>query len=212
MKKLVTIAICLALLASCLAGCASQSPSPSSSPSPSENSPSPPANNVSPEPTPSEEPSPPEESDGNGNGGAGGGLEGSLEDIIQKIYDKIDPSVEMPFTMNTELSEDMGVEEDDFRAPIEYFIFAKGIPFSKGVASEAAIGAIPYSLVLLRLESGANVEDVKKTIRDNANPAKWICVGVDPGDVIVDNIGDLVVLIMSDNSKAIHEAFLKLAE
>jgi hypothetical protein len=50
-----------------------------------------------------------------------------------------------------------------------------------------------------------------KTIRNNVNPQKWICVGVDRENVIVDSIGDLVILIMSDNGpQALHEAFLNL--
>jgi hypothetical protein len=42
---------------------------------------------------------------------------------------------------------------------------------------------------------------------------KWVCVGVDPDNVIVDSIGDVVILIMSDdNAQALHQAFLALQD
>jgi hypothetical protein len=62
------------------------------------------------------------------------------------------------------------------------------------------------------MEDGADIEAAKTLIKDSVNPAKWICVAVDPSNVVVDNIGNLVVLIMSDDSAKIHESFLKLGE
>ena len=40
---------------------------------------------------------------------------------------------------------------------------------------------------------------------------KWVCVGVDPDNIIVDSIGDIVILIMSDtDAQDLHQAFLSL--
>ena len=48
-------------------------------------------------------------------------------------------------------------------------------------------------------------------IKDNINPRKWICVGVEEDNVIVDNIGDLVILIMDNNyPDTLHENFKNL--
>ncbi|MCL2748209.1 MAG: hypothetical protein FWE59_06105 [Oscillospiraceae bacterium] len=113
-----------------------------------------------------------------------------------------------PATMENQALTEEGTE---FNPNIEYFLGAKGIPFIEGVSSEPAMSAA-YSLVLLRMEPGADIEAAKKTIKDNVDPSKWICAIVDPSDVIVDNIGDLVILIMADNSKELHEAFLQLAD
>ena len=146
-----------------------------------------------------------------GTGGGGGGseknIEGNLSDLIQKIYANLDESVELPPVMEMELTE----EGTQFNPNIEFFIGAKGIPFKEALVSEAAFGAHAYSLVLLRMEEGADIDAAKKKIRENVDPMKWICVGVDPGDVVVDSIGDLVILIMSDYSAELHAAFLKLA-
>ena len=40
-----------------------------------------------------------------------------------------------------------------------------------------------------------------QTIKDNVNPRKWICVGVEAEDVIVKNKGNLVILIMVENEE-----------
>lgn len=70
-----------------------------------------------------------------------------------------------------------------------------------------------YSLCLLRVKEGADIKAIKKDIKENVDPRKWICVGVDPDNIIVDNIGDVVVLIMSDDAgSALHDAFLQLKE
>jgi len=133
-------------------------------------------------------------------------VQGDLPEILQKIYSNLDTSVDVSGTFEQKLTK----EGTEYNPNIEYFIGAEGIPFTEGLVSEAAVGGA-YSLVLLRMEPDADIETAKREIADNVDPWKWICMGVDRNDVIVDNIGDLVVLIMSDHSKEIHEAFLSLA-
>lgn len=146
-------------------------------------------------------------------GGSGGGanVEGGVEELLQRIYDGLGADIQLPFLMNIPLSEDMGVDVDGIR--ISYYLGTTGIPFSEGVASEAAIGGA-YSVCLLRMNAGADIEKAKKDIADNVDSAKWICYIADK--VIVDNRGDLVILIMTNDetspgvADAIHESFLKL--
>jgi len=144
-----------------------------------------------------------------GENSAGGSknIEGSLEDLMQKIYDNLDDDVRLPMMLTSiVLSEDM----DFFSIP--WFIGSEDVKFSEGLGSEALVGAIPYSLVLLRMEDGVDIESQKQLIKDSVDPRKWICVGVDPSEVIVDNIGNLVVVIMSTDCEQIHDSFLKLAD
>lgn len=108
--------------------------------------------------------------------------------------------------------QDLTSEGTELNPNIVYFIGADDIPFSEGVVSESMIGSLPYSLVMLRMEADSDIESAKTKIKNGVDPQKWICVGVDPSDVVVDNIGDLVILIMAPNSKELHEEFLKLAE
>jgi len=137
-------------------------------------------------------------------------VEGDLSELVQKIYENlknIDDSIQLPFTMEMELTE----EGTQFNPNVEYFIGVKNIPFKEAVVSEAAIGSQAYSLVLLRMEAGADIDSAGKLIKENVDPRKWICVGVDPSDVVVDSIGDLLILIMSDHSAKLQEAFLQLS-
>jgi hypothetical protein len=94
----------------------------------------------------------------------------------------------------------------EFDSPVSYFLGVDDIPFTEGVASEPMVGG-GFSVVLIRLEDSADIEAEMKRIRENVDPMKWVCDGVDPDDVIVDNIGSLVVVIMSNDSKGMQEAF-----
>jgi len=146
-----------------------------------------------------------------GCGGASSGesnIEGSLEELMEKLYANVDESVQLPFVGNIELSEDMAFPESG----IVYYIGAKGIPFTEGIASEAVIGAIPHSLVLLRMADNADIAAAKERIRTSVDPMKWICAGVTREEVIVDSIGNLLFMVLSNDGPALHDAFKKLAD
>mgnify|MGYP007027893181 CR=1 FL=1 len=82
----------------------------------------------------------------------------------------------------------------------------------EAVASEPFINAIAFSVCLMRVKDGTDIDELKAEIRRSANPAKWICVDVNPNDVRVESVGDLVLLIMADDSEKYSEAFYALAE
>ena len=82
----------------------------------------------------------------------------------------------------------------------------------EAVASEPLINAIAFSVCLMRVKDGTDIDELKAEIRRSANPAKWICVDVNPNDVRVESVGDLVLLIMADDSEKYSEAFYALAE
>lgn len=125
-------------------------------------------------------------------------VEGTLEDIMTKLYDGIADEDKPMMLGNIELNEEN----------IEGFVGTSDIEYKEAIASESMVGSIAHSVVLLRTKDGADVEDVKKKIKDNVNPRKWICVGVEPDDVIVKSKGDLVVLILIENA-AIRETIDK---
>lgn len=127
-------------------------------------------------------------------------LKGDLKDIIEKIYSI--SKVELPETGLTEVTADKA----------EYFLGTANIEYSEAIASEPLMGSFPHSLVLLRVKDGADIEKIKAAIKSNVDPRKWICVGVEPEKVIVDNIDNLIVLIVDEESETFHKAFLSLAE
>ena len=130
-------------------------------------------------------------------------VEGTLEEIMTKVYADI-PEDERPMMlMNTEVNEEN----------VEYFLGTTEVEFESALASEPAIGSIAHSVVLVRVKDGANVEAIEEKIEKSINPRKWVCVGVEEDDVIVESEGNLIALIMIEDEKTrdrIEEAFDKL--
>lgn len=202
MTKSICLLVCAFMLTALLAGCAGESASDEGTPTVM------PTATIEATATPTPEtntPTPDPDSSSNSTDPDGG-----IESLLEQMYAGVDSSFELPFLMNTPLSNDMEYGEQG----IAYFIGTHEINFSEGVASEAAIGAIAYSVVMLRLEPDFDPENAKTLIKNNVDPRKWICVGAD--SVIVDNLGDLVILIMTSEEtnpglgEAIQKAFLAL--
>ncbi len=134
-------------------------------------------------------------------------LEGSLESILDKVYEK----AEVSDSMKDFIKE--GLQTTEITAENAGYFFGKEIEFKEAIASEPIMSTSAYSLCLVRVKEGADIEQIKTEIKENVDPMKWVCVGVDPNNVIVDSIGDVVVLIMSnDAASALHDAFLQLKE
>ncbi len=125
-------------------------------------------------------------------------IEGTLPEIMEKLYSGI-PEEEMPMMVeNTELN------DENFK----YFAFAD-VKYKEAIASESMTGSIPHSVVLIRLENASDAEAAVEEIKKNADPRKWICVEAE--NTFVLSKGDLVVLIMSnDMASKIKENFENL--
>lgn len=112
-------------------------------------------------------------------------IEGTLPEIMEKLYASI-PEEEMPMMVrNTELS------DDNFKN----YAFAD-VKYKEAIASESMTGSIPHSVVLIRLEDKKDADKAVEEIKKNADPRKWICVEAE--NTFVLSKGDLVVLIMSN--------------
>jgi len=116
-------------------------------------------------------------------------VEGKLEDLMSKVYENIKED-ELPMMLgNIEVTEEN----------VEYYLGTSDIEFEEALASESMTGSIAHSVVLVRVKDNANIEEVKTKIKDSVNPRKWICVGVE--EVVVENRGNLIILIMNDAIK-----------
>lgn len=127
-------------------------------------------------------------------------VEGTLEDLMDKVYADI-PQENRPMML-----ENIKVNEEN----IEYYLGTSDIEYEEALASESGIGSIAHSVVLVRTKKNADVESIKTKIKESINPNKWICVGVDEKDVIVENKGDLIILILVENAnnrEALKKAF-----
>ena len=125
-------------------------------------------------------------------------IEGSLEDIMTKVYAQL-PEDQRPMALTN-----MEVNAEN----IEGFLGTADIEYEEALASESMVGSIAHSVVLVRVANVADVEATKKAIKDNVNPRKWICVGVEEDQVIVKNKGNLIILIMAaENSDKLEAGF-----
>ena len=94
-----------------------------------------------------------------------------------------------------------------------YYLGVDNLKITEGLAVEPMMLAQAHSVCLIRLAEGEDVEAAKTAIAENVNPYKWICVGVDPENVLVANIGDLVLLVMdNDFSQTLMDKFLTLSD
>lgn len=117
-------------------------------------------------------------------------VEGTLEELMAKVYEGIaQENLPMGLT-NMEVNEET----------IEGFLGTKDIEYTEAIASESMVGSIAHSVVLVRAKDTKNIETLKNTIKENVNPRKWICVGVEKEDVIIKNKGDLIIVIIVENA------------
>lgn len=116
-------------------------------------------------------------------------IAGNLEDIMAKVYADIPEENKPMMLTNTEVNQEN----------IEYYLGTTDIEYEEALASESGVGSIAHSVVLVRTKDNANIEELKSQIKENINPRKWICVGVEPEDVIVKNKGNLIILIMVED-------------
>lgn len=125
----------------------------------------------------------------------------SANEIIEKLYEGVNEE-DLPALMTTPVESN-----------IEYYIGTKDIDYKEIVTSEPMIGAMAYSIVVVKLNEGADALEAKKLIKENVDPRKWICV--DAEIVTVDDIGDTILLVMMDEereelAKKVQENFKKL--
>lgn len=135
----------------------------------------------------------------------GSQLDGDLEDILAAIYAAVDDVEELK-DFNPEYLATTEIDPDD----CFYYFGVNSLDFEEAIASEFEMGG-GYSLCLVRAKSLDDVDEIKEAITENVDPWKWVCMGVDEDKVVVDSIGDVIILIMYEHSEPLHEIFLDLA-
>ncbi len=113
-------------------------------------------------------------------------ISGNLEDIMTQVYASV-PEEERPMYL-----ENITVTKEN----AEGFLGTNDIDFKEALASESMVTSIAHSVVLVRMKDTKSVEEAKTKIKENIDPRKWICVGVE--NVIVESRGDLIIVILND--------------
>lgn len=144
------------------------------------------------------------------SGGSAAGdktVSGTLPEILTKLYDTVDVDDETRDFLKNRLQTTEVTKEN-----LGFYFGVSDANFTEAVASEPMMSSIAFSICLMRVEDGTDIESLKTEIKEKVDPRKWICVEVDAADVRVENIGNLVILIMAENSEKYSEAFNALAE
>lgn len=106
----------------------------------------------------------------------------ALADIMTELTADLE---DMPMTMEQPLD----AETFAFYSFVEY---EEGF---EGLASEAAIGSIAHSIVLVRVPDSADAASVAASMEENMDPRKWICVEAEKAAVM--QAGNTILLVMS---------------
>ena len=115
-------------------------------------------------------------------------LDMELTEVLDKVYAGVEE--DMPKVMNMEITDEN----------IAYYLGIESLDYKEGIASEAMNSSIPHSVVVVRVNDGVDIEQIKQEIKEKANPRKWICVEAE--SVIVESKGDVIILIMTNTDLA----------
>ena len=125
-------------------------------------------------------------------------LDLTVNEVIDKVMEGLEDN--SPMVSNTEVTKEN----------MEYYLGTDTIDIEKGIASEPVMSSIAHSVVVIKVADGTDINAVKEKIKENVNPQKWVCVEAEK--VIVENKGNIIILIMSNNDLAtkIQENFNNL--
>lgn len=129
-------------------------------------------------------------------------VEGKLEDLMTDVYEGIEEE-NLPMMLgNIELDEENKTS----------YIGEAEFEYKEAIASESGVGSIAHSVVLIRMNDDVTEEEIEeavKELKDNVNPRKWLCVGVE--EVQVETNGNLILVVLNDDlGDTLIENFKKL--
>ena len=113
--------------------------------------------------------------------------------VIDKIYEK----VPVEFMVGS-----MEVDIADADALKMFTGLSDASKLNGAVVSEAMIGSIPYSMVLVNVKSAADAQSIAEQMRDGIDQRKWICVTADDLSVAASDTVVMLVMIGSDQGIA----------
>ena len=125
-----------------------------------------------------------------------------LTALIDQIYAGV--SIEMPMLMTQEL--DMKDAEN-----VKYCTGLKNIDDVEYVVASEGMSAQAYSLMLVKVKDGVDANSIAKSMNENVDLRKWICVSAEKVYSVAS--GDVVCLVMSnaDTAKTVFESFKTIA-
>lgn len=129
--------------------------------------------------------------------------EEDLSNLLNKVYEGVSTELYNVQTIRIDLTDETSVKS--------YTGLENGQDLEYAIVSEPMINAQPYSLIMAKVKSGVNANEVAKAMSEGVNPRKWICVTAKK--LYATNSGDIVFLIMTNEemSKGVYDSFKALA-
>lgn len=121
-------------------------------------------------------------------------LAGTMEENINKIM-QANPTEFSGFVTAVDLND---TSEDGKWALKNFTGLDSADKITDAAVYEPMTGSQAFSLVLVRVADAADAKAVAQQMKDNINPAKWICVSAD--QVMAAGYGDTVLFIMLDSN------------
>ena len=127
----------------------------------------------------------------------------NLTALVDSVYEGLE--IEMPPVMSQAL------EVTDAETVKSFTGLDNGNDLEYVVASEPMMSSQAYSLVLAKVKDGVDADKIAKTMNENVNARKWICVTAEK--VYTTSSGNVICLVMSSEqlAKPIYEKFKTLA-
>lgn len=110
----------------------------------------------------------------------------TLDEMMDVVYSEIKED-ELPMMIERQEV----TEENE-----EWFLQTTDLDYKEALASESGVGSVAHSVVLIRMNDANDVEEAKKILKDSVDGYKWICVGVEQEDIIIDSKDDVIVIII----------------
>ena len=126
-----------------------------------------------------------------------------LENLVNQVYENADQELYNTITMPIDLSDANSVKS--------FTGLDNGDSLEYAVVSEPMINAQAYSLVVAKVKDGVNANEVAKTMSENVDTRKWICVSAEK--LYATNSGNVVFLIMTNEEMAtsVYNSFKTIA-
>ena len=125
--------------------------------------------------------------------------------VAEDVYAKIDMN-EMPM-LDTQV---MDLSDAEFVKMYTGLSDASKVEFA--VLSQPMMGSMAYSMLLVKVKEGQDVDAIKKEMVDNIDVRRWICVAAEK--VFATNHSDLICLVMADETRAtnVYNAFKEVVQ
>ena len=133
-------------------------------------------------------------------------LSEDLTKVLEKIYETAD--LDKDFKESLQYYQTVELNEENIKGYLEN----TDVKFTEGICSAPMMSSIPYELILLKVDENSDIDAIKSSIKENANPRKWLCVEAE--EVIVESIDNTILFLMANKTEAdpIKNAFMSLAE